>query len=273
MNDSRFVMPPDEPAGPDLHTVREHFPPGAQQADKDYWFITYVDLLTVLLTFFVVLIAAAPDYRPPGNAETAVVAHGVVPEPVSVDRSPVGVRRGPARTGDESPTGDTRAAVVAGAREAFSGARPAAGVSDIAAVFKGQVVLRRDGDRVLIDIPAEVLFASGQATLTEGGKGVLASAVSILQRLSDPISVEGHTDNTPVYGGRYHSNWELSAHRAVAVTRFLIGEGIDGRRLRAVAFGDTRPVADNHTAAGRQRNRRVTLVVIPGGVGDPDTTR
>ena len=75
------------------------------------------------------------------------------------------------------------------------------------------------------------------------------------------MAVEGHTDDRPILGGRYHSNWELAAARANAVTRYLLSQGFAANRLRSVSYADTHPVSDNGTANGRAENRRVNLRV------------
>ena len=76
-----------------------------------------------------------------------------------------------------------------------------------------------------------------------------------------PIAVEGNTDNVPIKGGAFPSNWELSTARASGVVRFLISGGVDPERLSAIGYADLRPIASNETAAGRALNRRVEIVL------------
>jgi len=73
--------------------------------------------------------------------------------------------------------------------------------------------------------------------------------------------VQGHTDNRPVQGGNYRSNWELAAARANAVAAFLLRQGFPPEQLRVESYADTRPVAENASDAGRAQNRRVELLV------------
>ncbi|WP_428624931.1 OmpA/MotB family protein, partial [Sedimenticola sp.] len=75
------------------------------------------------------------------------------------------------------------------------------------------------------------------------------------------LSIEGHTDPTPIANAQFPSNWELSAQRATGVLRFLLTQGVAASRMRAVGHADTRPLADNATAEGRARNRRVALIL------------
>jgi chemotaxis protein MotB len=116
---------------------------------------------------------------------------------------------------------------------------------------------------------SEVLFGSGKASLTSGGKSALSKAAqSIRQQYPDAmIQVRGHTDNVPIKYSAFKSNWELSCVRAASVVRYLVeSEGFLPSQLSAVGCGDTEPIASNDTADGRAKNRRAELVVFPQGV-------
>lgn len=111
-------------------------------------------------------------------------------------------------------------------------------------------------------INSEILFSSGQADLSPSGLSVLQRAAHVLSKAGYNITVEGHTDAIPVRGtARYPSNWELSSARAGSVVRYLEANGIDKAHLKAVGYADTRPIADNRDAKGRASNRRVELMV------------
>ena len=131
-----------------------------------------------------------------------------------------------------------------------------------------QVSLR--GGLVTMELPEKVLYRSGQASLSEAGKATLRKVAAALNtKFADyPVRVEGHTDSDPIRRTRklYRSNWELSAARALAVVHFLTEQGeVDPRRVHAAAFGQYQPVAPNSTAANKRKNRRVAIVVLPGG--------
>lgn len=130
-------------------------------------------------------------------------------------------------------------------------------------------------NRMVISLPGDVLFPSGKDTLKEGGKEVLMAVAEVIR--SDPqlserfFQVAGHTDAQPLNGGPFKDNWGLSAMRARTVLVFLIskvgtregGGGLDPARLHAAGYGETDPVAGNDTAAEREKNRRVELVLMP----------
>ena len=125
-----------------------------------------------------------------------------------------------------------------------------------------QAVVQRRGlvVRVLTD---KVLFASGQATLQPEGQPLLEEVAQLLNvDKSHPITVEGNTDNQPIATAEFPSNWELSTARATTVVRFMIARGVGAGRLGAVGYADLHPIASNATAAGRQQNRRVEIVLM-----------
>jgi chemotaxis protein MotB len=113
--------------------------------------------------------------------------------------------------------------------------------------------------RVLTD---SLLFPSGSATLESAGQPLLSEIAALLNiDHVHPIAVEGNTDDVPITGGAFPSNWELSTARASSVVRFLIGRDVDPQRLSAIGYADQRPIATNSTAAGRALNRRVEIVL------------
>jgi chemotaxis protein MotB len=136
-----------------------------------------------------------------------------------------------------------------------------------------KVEIRRN--RMVIRLPGDVLFASGDDKLRPDGKKVLDAVADVIrndkQLAGRYFQVAGHTDNNPLKGGRFGDNWGLSAMRAREVLTYLIapngtkvgGGGLDPNRLHAAGYGDTDPVAKNDSNEGRQQNRRVELVLMP----------
>jgi len=114
---------------------------------------------------------------------------------------------------------------------------------------------------VEVEIKDSVLFPSGSALIRQEATEVLTRIAAILADFTNPIRVEGFTDNVPI-SRLYPSNWELSAARAASVVRLFERLNIDSRRLSAVGYGEHRPLAPNDTAEGRAKNRRVVLVVL-----------
>ncbi len=134
-----------------------------------------------------------------------------------------------------------------------------------AELASGEAEMHDDGDSVSLALDERILFPSGAAELNARGLEVLARVASTLATLPDRIvRVEGHTDATPISPENqvhFPTNWELSTARATSVVRFLEAHGVDGDRLVAIGYGEHHPIADNGTAAGRRRNRRIELVL------------
>jgi len=128
-------------------------------------------------------------------------------------------------------------------------------------VEEGKVTVTEGALGITVDINASVLFAPGDARLDLAAVRALAAVAQILVPTDFPVIVEGHTDNTPINTPQFPSNWELSGMRASSVVRLFIETGVDGRRLTATGYADQRPQADNATAEGRQRNRRVAITI------------
>jgi chemotaxis protein MotB len=117
--------------------------------------------------------------------------------------------------------------------------------------------------RMVINLPQDVLFASGSATLGAEGVQTLTEVGRVLAELEDrTFQVEGHTDNVPI-SGTFRSNWELSSARALSVVRVLIDAGVPPERLSGAGYGEYQPVASNEDSEGRRLNRRIEIVMLP----------
>jgi chemotaxis protein MotB len=136
--------------------------------------------------------------------------------------------------------------------------------------FRGEIVVQPQDTGVLLTIADVVLFDSASAELAQPATRMLTALAMTLREAGDVhVSVEGHTDSRPMQDAEFASNWDLAAARANAVTRFLLARGFDPSRVHSVSYADTRPVADNGTAAGRAANRRVELRIEFSEDADP----
>ncbi len=131
--------------------------------------------------------------------------------------------------------------------------------------------------KLTVNILDRVMFDSGEAILKPDGESVMRKIAAILAGHPGlKIHVIGHTDNVPIRPearSRFTSNWELSTARALAAVHFLAEKaGVDPRRVGAVGYGEYRPIADNATAEGRARNRRIAVTILPDELAGADTT-
>ncbi len=118
--------------------------------------------------------------------------------------------------------------------------------------------------RMVINLPQDILFASGSADLGADGRGTLAEVAGVLAEFTDrSFQVEGHTDDRPINTPQFPSNWELSAARALSVVKLLVSNGVSAENLSGAGYGEYQPVATNETTGGRRLNRRIEIVMLP----------
>jgi len=234
-------------------------PPEDQEGES--WLLVYLDVMTLLLVMFVVMLAFIDDHA------------GVTPQDPGIFAGQTGVGEAVPPTGAPSVLEGERGPLDAhpdildpieepehrpeeSADPAMQAELDALGDDIDVLVEAGSISFR---------ISDEILFPSGEAELTDEGLDVLGQLVPVLQASPHRITVEGHTDNVPIATERFPSNWELSTGRATRVVRFLQAQGIDAPRLQATGLAETRPIADNATPEGRAQNRRVELVLQTAG--------
>lgn len=128
---------------------------------------------------------------------------------------------------------------------------------------KEDIEVRRDERGVIISLGDHVLFDVGQAIIKEAAIPTLTAIASIIQKLPNNVTVEGHTDNVPISSSKYASNWELSTARATSVLNYLLKNyNLSPERFSAAGYAEFKPIALNATPSGRAKNRRVDIVVI-----------
>ncbi|MDL4839372.1 flagellar motor protein MotS [Aquibacillus rhizosphaerae] len=121
----------------------------------------------------------------------------------------------------------------------------------------------RTDQGVVLILQEKVLFESGEADIVEIGKPFLEKVGMLLSNIPNQVRVEGHTDNRPISNYRFPSNWELSGSRASSVIRYIIDStDIEDNRFIAVGYGDTQPLVENNSAENWSKNRRVEMVIL-----------
>jgi chemotaxis protein MotB len=237
--------------------------------EEEGWFITYLDVMTLLLVMMVVMLAfAGPnkqklrgDQDP--HATQSQVAQGSAPqtEPNIVPPLPLPVNeQGKDRYLGGAPERAPSQQGQTGGGDAAAKSNPlsALPLDDLGNSIEVQVNQRS----VSFRISSELLFSSGEAMLTSEGQKVMDRLLPVLNRVPDyTIIVEGHTDNVPIQTARFPSNWELAAGRAASVVRHLQNRGMNPTRLRASGYADTHPLVSNASPEGRAANRRVEITL------------
>lgn len=254
-------------------------------ANHERWMLSYADMLTLLLALFIVMFAiskvdqkkyetfAHGTAQAFGQANLAMQGQtGNMPgsDGILPDQAP-GQEAAVPDVAAEQPSPLTQSALqrekaaqqaaaderekLKKIQEQISGQLKAAGLQDAA---KFEINERGLVVNIVTD---KVLFDTGQATLRPEGRKVIDTVAPILKGVPNYMSIEGHTDDVPLNGVR--SNWELSTDRASAVLRTLVSDGIPMSKISASGYADQRPIASNKDDAGRTKNRRVAVVVLP----------
>ena len=235
--------------------------PPVEDAAGETWMMTYLDMMTLLLVVTMAMLALAGK----GHERTR---HGA-----EVSGPPVFTVKG--LTSVEVPGALLLVPVVAPEPEPVAAPEPVAVVEPEPAMPTTQDLLNElpldqlgndievvtNDSSVSFRISSEILFPSGQSDLNLGGLAVLHKLIAVLDSVPHKLIVAGHTDTQDIRSARFPSNWELSSARAGSVVRYLQANGIQPARLAAIGYADTRPLADNATADGRARNRRVELIL------------
>ncbi len=273
----------------------------AEHDNDERWLLTYADMITLLMALFMVLFSISSvnisKYRTLQMALKAAFSGDILPGGKSIEQPGASANSSRAPTTIDTPaivrlTPNVTSELehVSGgqsgsAQSAQASAQSAATSVQVSAAQQEQAsfeALQRELNayaakhgfaksvhvaieqrglaiRVLTD---SLLFSSGSATLESQGQPLLTKIAALLNiDHVHPIAVEGNTDDVPITGGAFPSNWELSTARASSVVRFLIAKGVDSQRLSAVGYAEQHPIATNATAAGRALNRRVEIVL------------
>ena len=240
------------------------------------WMVTFSDMVTLLLTFFVLLLSMCSlEAKKIKEIQTATLdAMGVLYEG---EQSEVGFntilsgREKVLFEGEPSGLG-LRTVVFPGEtiKEAVSQTEI---VSERYARLKIKLVREHLLDTVRLEeteeginllLRNELLFNPGRAEINPEGTPVLNRIVEIVGEDNFDVVVEGHTDNVPISTDRFPSNWELSITRAVNVAKYLTEEmGVNPVKLSAVGYGDTKPRVSNDTPENRLKNRRIEIILKP----------
>lgn len=261
-----------------------------EHENHERWLVSYADFITLLFAFFVVMYAVSSvnegKYRvlseslvaafrsptksispvqigqPAKSAYRDQIDFRKIPVPniIQLPNMPMPRPEGnehqktkPGRGGNDAPGQKALTQISKEVVEAMD---------DL--IKKKLITVRRNKDSLSVEINSSILFPSGSATLSASAQPTLIKLANILARFPNPIHVEGFTDDIPISNVIFRSNWELSAGRAASVVHLFTEHQVEPQRMVAIGYGEYRPIADNKTADGRRKNRRVVLVVQAG---------
>jgi len=237
------------------------------EAGAPPWVMTFADLVTLLMVFFILLFAMGTieDQKWKQIKASLKSALGTQELPEA------GLREGLDVIKDVDAKLDTKtihAVDEVGAMVAKEMEEIASEVEEF--VYKnklsGQVEVSSDQRGAIITVSDVVLFPPGKSRMTFAGRSTIKQIFDLLKQFNYDVRIEGHTDNTPIHTERFPSNWELSAARAAEVARMLVEEGFPPEKLSVVGFAEFQPKVPNTTLESRGVNRRIEIVYQRGSI-------
>lgn len=239
------------------------------------WIVTFADLATLLLTFFILLLSFAEmdieKYRAMANSmalafgSSNVMAEDVGGSPLTLVESDTVSLPEPSESLQDQPEFIDERTERSQTRQIPGGVLDLAGrlVRQLQAEVASEALhINYDEDQVVIRFSEEATFRSGDAEIKPEMIPIIERVVNVLAVCSGDVVVSGHSDDRPISSSRYRSNWDLSAARAVSVVHELVlNREIPAERVVAAGRAETRPLADNDTPANRSMNRRVEIAI------------
>jgi chemotaxis protein MotB len=272
-----------------------------EHENHERWLISYADFITLLFAFFVVMYSVSSvnegKYRvlsdslvaafhstarslepiqigdPSKAKKEAGIVKGLIDkggEPMTYDQKDIS----PFKQGNASNTSESEQKGSNTGSGKNQGAQAIKQMADelekamSKLIQKDLITVRKNDLWVEVEIKTSILYPSGSANLQPEALPVLSEIARILKDFTNPIRVEGFTDSVPINTVAFPSNWELSAGRAASVVHLFTKEGVDPQRMAAIGFGEYRPVADNSIPEGRNKNRRVVIIILESAAAE-----
>ncbi|KNY26142.1 flagellar motor protein MotB [Pseudobacteroides cellulosolvens] len=258
-------------------------PEEEQSEGAPEWMVTYSDLVTLLLTFFILLFSMATldkqKFMEVAKSLRSSFTHTSNGEMFDTNKGKdmIAILESNNGYAKESKEGDSTEGEKEKSESATKDAKKELEKSKITMEdvkkeleitikeekISDNVKLLETQDKVILRIDSVILFDSGFADIKKSGLSVLGKIGQMLKKLDNDIIVEGHTDSIPIHNSQYPSNWELSAKRSINVVLFLAKQsGLPSQQLTSTASGEFKPILPNNSEANRAKNRRIDIVII-----------
>ena len=243
---------------------RKSIPHESENIDR--WMVSYADFVTLLFAFFVVMYAISSvnegKYRV--LSDTMTEAFKVAPK----SPNPIQIGKENRSITSAKPSNDIIKPIKILPKSERTYEREMQQIAQTVSksvqplIDQGLIKVTQHKLWVEIEMNSKILFSSADSELEEEAFPALKALAGVIKKLPNSIDVEGHTDNIPINNDLFPSNWELSAARAASVVHLFTNYGVDPRRLSSIGYAEYRPIANNSTADGRLRNRRVKVVIL-----------
>lgn len=228
--------------------VKKHVEEEGHGSSSERWLLTYSDLITLLMIFFIVMysMSEVDKNKFMGMAQQLGIVFGNG-QVISVEDSGPGGLLKDIPYNPKVEMDETQKKL----EEYFEDS----GLGSMATIHK-------DERGMVVSLNEGLLFSSGSADLDERSREILAKITGAIVAMPNYVRIEGFTDNVPIRSTQYKSNWELASQRAINVARIFIDNGFAPERIAAVSYGEYRPIVPNDNESNRKLNRRVDIVVM-----------
>ena len=252
-----------------------------EHENHERWLVSYADFITLLFAFFVVMFASSQ-----GDKGKAQQVSNAVKEALETDHVTAIVA---AILGGSVDTKGQGSAMTRGPGGAANSARPEPTkdedrqqklvelaqslANDLTPAIKsGEIQVNMTERGLVVSFAQATLFPSGEDVISVNAYDRIGKVAAAVARMPNRIRLEGHTDALPINTARFHSNWDLSSARAIALLKIMTDQfGVPPGKLSIAGYADTAPVASNDTEKNRAKNRRVDIVILneQGLKGEP----
>lgn len=253
-----------------------------QEAHENHerWLVSYADFITLLFAFFVVMFATSQTDKGKAQQVSDSVKKALEGESfktvVSVILGGTIDNKGQGNAQRNGPGGQKR---IVKTEE-----KPQGKVVELLPslevltkelekeIKSGKIQISMGPRGLTVSFTQAALFPSGEDEIAKDTYPSIQKIAAAIQQLPNPVRMEGHTDAIPIHNSRFRSNWELSAARSIALLELLTSFGVSHDRLSIAGYADTAPLEGNETEQGRQKNRRVDIVILneTGLKGEPE---
>ncbi|MBZ5610868.1 MAG: OmpA family protein [Acidobacteriia bacterium] len=249
--------------------------------NHERWLVSYADFITLLFAFFVVMFATSQTDKAKAQVVADSVKKALEGESFkSVVASLLGGAidaKGPGNAQRHGPGGANLAVKSAPTPTTPEIAELLPSLQVLskqleAEIKSGKLQISMGARGLTISFTQAALFPSGENEISKDTYSSIEKIATAIRHIPNPVRMEGHTDDVPIHTSRFRSNWELSAARSIALLEMLTRFDVDRDRLSIAGYADTAPVDNNDTEQGRQKNRRVDIIILnqTGVKGEPE---
>lgn len=243
-----------------------------KKENSERWLLTYSDLITLLMIFFVIMYSMSNVDRKKYDSLVTSLNNSLNPSFSIVNGNSTN------SIIDITPIINENSNITSSSSSVESLSPTQAIEQELKDYLEShnltnQVNLHIEPHGLILSLNENIFFESGKAEIQSAYKKNLLEISNILSKFDNNVSIEGHTDNVPIHNNQFSSNWELAAVRATNVVHLLIDEGhINPNKLSATSYGEYHPIASNDTVEGRSKNRRIDIVLLSSAFYEESTS-